>query len=252
MPHAPNTKSRRVLLAAGAAVVVAGLVAGGVALAVASRPQAPASAPAFPEQAAYPPLASTPTGPGYVGMIDPAWAKRTADATGIPLLAVLAYAGAVVRSAEVTPDCGLGWNTLAGIGLIESDHGRHGGSRVGADFRVNPPIYGPILDGGTTANIPDSDGGAIDGNAEFDRAVGPMQLIPQTWASWPSDGNGDGVGDPQNIADAAVASANYLCHASGGMSTAAGWRDGIAAYNAGADYLASVASAAQRYFDKAG
>ena len=241
--------ARKVLLAAGAAVVVAGLVAGGVAFAVASRPHVPATV--FPDQAAYPPLASTPTGPGYVGMIDRAWAKHTADATGIPLLAVLAYAGAVVRSAEVTPDCGLGWNTLAGIGLIESDHGRHDGSTIGADYRVTPPIYGVILDGGDTANIPDTDGGALDGNAQYDRAVGPMQIIPRTWASWPSDGNGDGVGDPQNIADAAVASANYLCHASGGMSSAVGWRAGIAAYNAGADYLASVASAAQRYFDDA-
>ncbi len=111
-------------------------------------------------QAADPPLATTPTGPGYVGMIDPAWATKTAEQTGIPRLALLAYAGAVVRSREVYPDCGIGWNTLAGIGLVESDHGRHGGSVVGDDFRVRPDIFGVVLNGGATKNIPDSDGGS--------------------------------------------------------------------------------------------
>jgi membrane-bound lytic murein transglycosylase B len=237
---------RNALLVAVAAVASAGLVAGAIAL----GSLAPAPARGFPVQADYPQLAATPTGPGYVGMIDPGWAKRVARATGIPELALLAYAGAVVRSAEVTPDCGLGWNTLAAIGLIESDHGSFGGASIGSDFQVSPPIYGVILDGGGTANIPDTDGGALDGNAQFDRAVGPMQLIPRTWASWPSDGNGDGNGDPQNIADAAVAAANYLCNASKGMNTAAGWHAGIAAYNAGDDYLAKVTEAAQHYYDE--
>lgn len=229
-----------------AAILSLGLAAGGIILVVES--QTPART--FPVQAAYPPLAATPTGPGYVGMIDPGWAKRVAAATGIPELAVLAYAGAVVRSAEVTPDCGLGWNTLAAIGLVESDHGRHGGSKIGPNFQVTPPIFGAILDGGDTANIPDTDGGALDGNTQYDRAVGPMQIISRTWASWPSDGNGDGIGDPQNIADAAVAAANYLCNASKGMHTDAGWHAGIAAYNAGDAYLASINEAAQRYYDE--
>ncbi|MEP6481609.1 MAG: transglycosylase SLT domain-containing protein [Rhodoglobus sp.] len=245
-------RTRILLTAAGSVLVIALLVVAFVLAAprVAQVVAPTAGARDFPEQAAFPPLASTPTGPGYVGMIDPDWAKRVANATGIPELAVLAYAGAVVRSAEVTPECGLGWNTLAGIGLIESDHGRHGGSVIRSDFAVQPPIYGPILDGGDTANIPDTDGGALDGNSEYDRAVGPMQIIPRTWASWPSDGNGDGVPDPQNIADAAVAAANYLCNASKGMDTASGWRAGIASYNAGSQYRADVMAAAQRYYDK--
>ena len=202
------------------------------------------------EQSDPPPLAAAPTSPGYTGLIDLDWAASTAEATGIPELALLAYAGAVVRSAEVYPDCGIGWNTLAAIGLVESDHGRHDGSSIGEDFRASPPIYGVVLDGGDTEHIPDSDGGAVDGISDYDRAVGPMQLLPETWASWPSDGNGDGVPDPQNIADAAIASANHMCRASGGMTTAEGWRAGIASYNSGNDYLTKVADAAQEYFDK--
>lgn len=219
-----------------------------VALAGCTAPPAPAALP-YAEQAPPPPVGGT--GAGYTGMIDPGWAKRTAKATGIPELAVLAYAGAAIRAAEVYPDCGVGWNTLAGIGLVESDHGSYGGSSIGADFTVSPPIYGVVLDGGETEHIPDSDGGLIDGISDYDRAVGPMQLIPQTWASWPSDGNGDEIGNPQNIADAAIAAANHMCRASGGMSTPEGWRAGIAAYNSGNDYLMKVADAAQQYYSDA-
>lgn len=231
-------------------IIAAALAAVGV-LTIAAVLIRPPDAPAA-QQSAAPPLAAAPTGPGYVGLIDAQWAKRTADATGIPYRAVLAYAGAVIRSAEVYPGCGIGWNTLAGIGLVESDHGRHGGSEIDEDFRVRPDILGVILDGGDTENIPDTDGGSIDGDAEFDRAVGPMQLIPSTWASWPSDGNGDGVPDPQNIADAAIAAANHMCRAAVDMTTPDGWRAGIAAYNSGRDYLAAVAAAANRYRDASG
>lgn len=219
-----------------------------VALAGCTAPPAPAALP-YAEQSPPPPVGGT--GAGYTGMIDPEWAKRTAQATGIPELAVLAYAGAAIRAAEVYPDCGIGWNTLAGIGLVESDHGSYGGSSIGADFTVSPPIYGVVLDGGETEHIPDSDGGLIDGISDYDRAVGPMQLIPQTWASWPSDGNGDEIGNPQNIADAAIAAANHMCRASGGMSTPDGWRAGIAAYNSGNDYLTKVADVAQQYYSDA-
>ena len=219
-----------------------------LALAGCSTPDAPT----FAEQAAPPLLAAVPAGPGYTDRVDPEWARATAESTGIPLLALTAYAGAVIRSAEVYPECGVGWNTLAGIGLVESDHGRHGGSTVGPDYRVSPDIFGVVLDGGQTEHIPDSDGGAIDGISDYDRAVGPMQLIPQTWASWPSDGNGDGIPDPQNIADAAIAAANHMCRASGDMSTEEGWRAGIGSYNSGNDYLTKVATAAQQYFEDAG
>ena len=209
-----------------------------------------ATAEPFATQAAPPPLGGT--GQGYTGMIDPDWAQRTAEATGIPERAVLAYAGAAIRAAEVYPDCGIGWNTLAGIGIVESDHGSFDGSSTGSDFTVTPPIYGVVLDGGDTEHIPDSDAGAIDGIGDYDRAVGPMQLLPQTWASWPSDGNGDGVGDPPNIADASIAAANHMCRAvAGPMTTPEGWREGVAAYNSGDDYLRKVAAAAQRYLDEA-
>jgi len=229
----------RPLLIAGTVLLLAGCSAPGI-----PSPSAPEPVVTFPTPSADPVLGATPAEPGYVGLIDREWAEGVAEDTGIPLRAVLAYAGAIVRGREVYPDCGIGWNTLAGIGLAESDHGRHDGSSIGADYRVSPEIYGVQL-----TSIPDTDGGLVDGDTEFDRAVGPMQLIPQSWASWNSDGNGDGQGDPQNIADAAIASANYLCRASGGMTDEAGWQAAIAAYNTNEAYIRDVGAAAQSYYD---
>ncbi|MFW8744805.1 lytic transglycosylase domain-containing protein, partial [Mesorhizobium japonicum] len=149
--------------------------------------------------------------------------------------------------AQVKPECRISWNTLAGIGRVESNHGRHGGSEIGPDGTVSPPIYGPALDGKGVALIPDSDGGAIDGDAQADRAVGPMQLIPQTWRNWHIDGNGDGREDPQNIEDSVLAAARYLCRASTALDTEAGWRKAITAYNNATTYIDAVASAADAY-----
>jgi membrane-bound lytic murein transglycosylase B len=72
---------------------------------------------------------------------------------------------------------------LAGIGRIESHHGRHLGSatRFSPSGDVTPTILGPALNGARTiGTIHDSDGGCLDGDPVWDRAVGPMQFIPST------------------------------------------------------------------------
>ncbi len=97
------------------------------------------------------------------------------------------------------------------------------------------------------ALIPDSDGGAIDQDAAADRAVGPMQLITQTWRNWHADGNGDGIQDPQNIDDAVMATTNYLCRASSALDTQTGWRAAISAYNSAGSYIGKVARVAVAY-----
>ncbi|MEM7092320.1 MAG: lytic murein transglycosylase [Actinomycetota bacterium] len=67
-------------------------------------------------------------------------------------------------------------------------------------------------EGNGFAVIVDSDGGVLDGNDQWDRAVGPMQFLPETWSKWATDGNGDGVSDPHNLYDAAASAARFLCH----------------------------------------
>jgi membrane-bound lytic murein transglycosylase B len=207
-------------------------------------PAAPTWAPP-----ADPPEPAPEAGAGIQTLVDADWAEQAAAATGIPVRAVVAYAGAAMTKAEQMPECGISWTTLAGVGRIESDHGRHGGSALDANGTAVPGIFGVPLVGVGTADIPDSDGGAIDGDPVADRAVGPMQLIPQTWRNWHVDAGADGVEDPQNIDDAALAAANYLCRSSGAMDTEDGWRAAISAYNSSDSYLRNVAAAAVGYTD---
>jgi membrane-bound lytic murein transglycosylase B len=183
--------------------------------------------------------------------VDTEWSARIAAATGIPQRALEAYALADLVIDAEQPACGIGWNTLAGIGAIETDHGRHGGAVLGADGYPSPAIRGPQLDGNGNAAIGDSDGGAWDGDTVWDRAVGPMQFIPDTWTRWGADGNGDGTTDPNQIDDAALAAARYLCH-SGGMSSVEGWRAAIFSYNHLDVYVDDVAAVANRYAVAAG
>jgi len=68
-----------------------------------------------------------------------------------------------------------------------------------------------VLTGNGFAVIEDTDNGSLDGNSRWDRAVGPMQFIPETWGYWQTDGNGDGWSDPQNLYDAAASAARFLC-----------------------------------------
>src|SRR5918996_1246230 len=92
----------------------------------------------------------------------------------IPDLVLQAYK----RAADEAPGrCGLRWEVLAGIGKIESNHAR--GGRLTSDGDTVTPIVGPVLNGtGPIAAISDSDDGRWDGDAVWDRAVGPMQFIP--------------------------------------------------------------------------
>ena len=184
---------------------------------------------------------------GFATRADADWLASTALETGIPERALAAYASAAIATADANPGCGLSWNTLAGIGWAESRHGTHGGSSIQPDGTTVPPIIGVALDGGSTDVVTDTDDGAIDGDPKHDRAVGPMQLIPQTWRNWHNDANGDGAEDPQNIDDAVTSTAAYLCRAGTDMATEDGWRTAITSYNNATAYITKVADAATAY-----
>lgn len=243
----------RPLLLGAAVLAVVALVVGGILVVLAPRDAVLPGVGSEPDEPAptWAPPASAPAPAtpwiGLITWVDPAWVTATSESTGIPERALAAYAGAALAKADGMPECGLAWNTLAAVGAVESDHGRHGGSSVGPDGTVSPPIYGVALDGGDTEHISDSDGGSIDGDAEYDRAVGPFQMIPQTWRNWGTDGNGDGVNDPQNLDDQARAAANYLCRVSTGIDTESGWRAAISGYNSAPDYIDAVARYAVSY-----
>jgi membrane-bound lytic murein transglycosylase B len=138
------------------------------------------------------------------------------SATGgmrIPATALTAYRKAEQTMAVAAPNCGVSWNLLAGIGRIESSHANGGATDArGTALR---PIYGPVLDGTLPGNEVIVQGNA-GGRPVYARAIGPMQFLPGTWSRFASDGDGDGKADPQNIFDAALSTARYLC--SGGLN----------------------------------
>lgn len=170
-----------------------------------------------------------------------AWAVANAPRTGIPERALRAYAAAEIAQRKATPRCRLSWVTVAGIGRVESDHGRYAGAEIDADGVARPSIVGIALDGtGGNRRIADTDGGRLDGDATYDRAVGPMQFLPTTWVRY-------GSGDPQQIDAAARAAAAYLCANRRDVATGRGWWDGVLTYNASGEYARLVWAAAHHY-----
>jgi len=161
------SRSGRLALAVAAAglALTAGLAAGTVGLAAAPPP------PPVPSPAA---LADIPA--GYLALYESA-------ATGCP---------------------GLSWSVLAGVGKVESDHGR-------------------------SSELVSSAG-----------AEGPMQFLPGTWADYGADGDGDGRADPFDPADAIPAAARYLCALDIGHDV----RAALVSYNCGNPGPACVAAAA--------
>ncbi|WP_326590098.1 lytic transglycosylase domain-containing protein [Streptomyces brevispora] len=159
---------------------------------------------------------------------------------GIPATVLAAYRKAEGALGRSDPGCGLPWQLLAAIGKVESGHAA--GGRVDAHGTTLSPILGPVLNGAGFANIPDTDGGAYDGDKTFDRAVGPMQFIPSTWAHWGRDGNGDGRSDPSNVYDAALAAGAYLCAGPRDLRVRADLDRAILSYNHSDTYLRTVLS----------
>jgi membrane-bound lytic murein transglycosylase B len=180
------------------------------------------------------------------------WARRVAATTGIPDTALRAYGYATLRLAADKPGCHLAWTTLAAIGKVESDHGRADGATLQPDGSALPPIVGAALNGQNgLKSIPDTDRGRYDGDQVWDHAVGPMQFIPSTWTQYQADADNDGASDPNDINDAALAAANYLCSGARDLATSGGWWGAVLSYNAIQQYAQSVFNAADDYGRKA-
>ncbi|WP_308439571.1 lytic transglycosylase domain-containing protein [Streptomyces spinoverrucosus] len=230
----------RITGAKGTALAVAAMAALTASQAPGATPSARAAAPAGPElDAGRGPSVSGDT--PYRMELPPLKARGAALSPvggALPVSVFAAYRQAEERLARSLPGCGLRWQLLAGIGQVESGQAR--GGRVAADGTTPSPILGPRLDGNGFALIRDSDGGSLDGDTVYDRAVGPMQFIPSTWAVWGADGNGDGRADPHNIFDAALAAGRYLCAGGRNLSAPADLDAAILGYNHSTAYLRTV------------
>jgi hypothetical protein len=103
---------------------------------------------------------------------------------------------------------GLPWGVLAGIGQVETDHGR---------------------------NTAVSSAGAM----------GPMQFEPSTWAIYGVDGDGDGKANILDQVDAVYSAARYLCAGGGGNPNTL--YDAIFSYNHADWYVREVLGLAAQY-----
>jgi hypothetical protein len=74
-----------------------------------------------------------------------------------------------------------------------------------------------------------------------------MQFIPSTWSTVGVDADGDGVRNPQDINDAALAAAVYLCSGTDDLSSSAGRSKAVYRYNHSASYVATVLAVMESY-----
>lgn len=131
---------------------------------------------------------------------------------GVPQPLTDATIAASSAVTQLVPTCKIDAAFLLGVAKTES------GSywdRIGEDGVMRPPLYAtePMRGG-------DTDNGRLDGRTDRDFAVGAFQFGPQYWdgngGKYGIDGSGDGIEDPQNVYDAALAAAWSLCDVSGG------------------------------------
>ncbi len=107
---------------------------------------------------------------------------------------------------EAAQAYGVAWSVLAAINKIESNFGQNMG--------------------------PSSAG-----------AIGWMQFMPDTWARWGLDANGDGVADPWNAEDAIYSAARYLAAAGGTTDISSA----VFSYNHAQWYVDEVLQLAQQF-----
>jgi len=234
------------------ALVVAGLIPAAGVLVGASAPDLsqPVAAPPVANAAhevKQPVLAQKPE-----EKVKPIVAKfrmvpASVKAGAVPKINFQAYREAEASMAKSAPRCGIDWQLIAGIGRVESHHANSGDADGSGKLRT--PIYGPTLDGTLAGNrvVTDTDGGALDDDAAHDRAVGPMQFLPETWEHYAADGNDDGKSDPQNLFDAALTTAKYLCDGDLDLRKEADQHTAVLRYNNSAEYVADVLGFARTY-----
>ncbi|MFD0905232.1 C40 family peptidase [Actinomadura sediminis] len=126
-----------------------------------------------------------------------------------------AYLRWYMDAAQTCP--GLGWNVLAAIGKVETDHGR--------------------------STLP-----GVHTGENHAGAGGPMQFLAASWAAYGTDGDHDGRRDRYNPADAIHGAANYLCHNHAGKG-GRHLRRAIWHYNHADWYVRKVLDQADRYAD---
>jgi hypothetical protein len=114
---------------------------------------------------------------------------------------------------------------------------RQAGDRYGLDWSVLAGIYSIETDFGRL------DASGVRSGENFAGAGGPGQFLEPTWRAYGVDGDGDGVKDRYNPADAIPSTANLLRQS----GAPADYRRAVFAYNHASWYVDDVLSRAARY-----
>ncbi|MEU9838787.1 lytic transglycosylase domain-containing protein [Actinomadura sp. NPDC048032] len=144
------------------------------------------------------------------GSLDAGAVRNVAAAAKAPTDSIPANYVQLYKAAG--PKYGIPWYLIAGIGKVETDHGR--------------------------SKLP-----GVSSGENYAGAGGPMQFLQSTFNAYAVDGNNDGKKSRYDPADAIFSAANYL-HASGAPGDT---RKAIFAYNHSTDYVNLVLSWAERY-----
>lgn len=236
------------------ALVAAGLIPAAGVLVGASSPEVPqvVAAPPVSNAAHELPQPAAAPAPTAEEKVTPIVAKfrmvpASVKSGAVPKINFQAYRAAAASMAKSAPRCGIDWRLIAGIGRVESHHANSGDADASGELRK--PIFGPTLDGTLDGNrvITDTDRGALDDDPTHDRAVGPMQFLPETWEHYAADGNDDGKSDPQNLYDAALTTAKYLCDGGLDLRKETDQTTAVLRYNNSTAYVADVLGFARRY-----
>jgi murein DD-endopeptidase MepM/ murein hydrolase activator NlpD len=111
---------------------------------------------------------------------------------------------------------GLDWTVLAGVGKVESDHGR-------------------------------SQAPGVHSGANGAGAMGPMQFLPATWDAFQTPAPSHVLADVYDLADAVYTAARYLCHLGAGTADTSRLRAALFGYNHSQAYVDQVLAVAASY-----
>ena len=175
-------------------------------------------------------------------------ASVVADAStnGIPAAALAAYQRAAQVIDTADKGCRIDWTLIAAIGRVESDHGRYGGNTL-TDEGVSHARHLRHPARRQQRHQPDlrHRRGRARQRPGLRPRGRPDAVHPSTWSVVGVDGDGDGVRNPQDIDDAALATAVYLCSGNEDLSTEAGRRRAVYRYNHSERYVDLVLSIMQ-------
>jgi membrane-bound lytic murein transglycosylase B len=163
-------------------------------------------------------------------------------AAQIPPAALAAYQRSASVMAAAAPTCHLDWSVLAAIGRIASNHGGGEPQFIRPASTTRRVVVAAPID-----RFPDTDAGRLDGDPEHDVGVGPLLILPTTWAVVAVDSDDDGTRDPEDLDDAALAAAVVLCGDGRNLSDPVDFREAAHMFNTAHRYPVLLARLARWY-----